>query len=302
MATEPKVFVYVFCGGCGKEVDSTLNLCATCEKERDEQLPVKLKKQGHTYSALLPLNSNMSSFNITPEQIKQHRAGRKAAGLYGCKNGADAPLDSLKGISWRPADPMNPSCFCHDCRDTWDNDASVDIQLIETNNKDARWTYASLLPADAIPPKEAPNPALALPMRSNGGGVGWGSVPRFSDGGYDSTDDEDSLVTKTRAILHDTSLRIDTSAPRYGSFDEVPRSLPAPRHRDVMNESPAERLKNDLAELRGQIQSKILRTMDKRRRGVYLDEPERSEYLQKVYEEENALLMKLEAVNLLLKE
>ncbi len=84
---------------------------------------------------------------ITTEQIKAHRAGRKASGLMGCITGEDIPVQSLKGISWRPTDPKNPNCFCHDCRNMWDPEGSIDLELIKAGNKRACCVYASLLPS-----------------------------------------------------------------------------------------------------------------------------------------------------------
>jgi len=84
---------------------------------------------------------------ITAEQIIAHREGRKKSGLLGCITGEDTPLYSLKGMTWRPADPMNPSCFCHDCRTTWDSDGSIDLELIKAGNERALFVYASLLPS-----------------------------------------------------------------------------------------------------------------------------------------------------------
>ena len=87
----------------------------------------------------------MSTLSISTADILAHRAGRKAAGLVGCKDGSDAPLNSLSGISWRPADPMNPDCFCFDCRETWDADAFIDLHLLENGHDGALHTYASLV-------------------------------------------------------------------------------------------------------------------------------------------------------------
>jgi len=69
-----------------------------------------------------------------------------------------------------------------------------------------------------------------------------------------------------------------------------------------MNETKEERLKKDLGELRATIQGDLVRAMDKRRCGVFYDEPERSEYLRSVDDQENKLWLKLDAVELLLKE
>jgi len=157
-AFQPKMttFLYVFCEGCGKEVDSSsypekVSLCETCE------VTGKLNTSTSEYLALSPQPSNnmASTLNITPEQIKTHRATRKAAGLAGCISGRPVPEMDLFGYkdvqSWRPADPMNPHCFCFDCRDLWDNDASIDLKLIQEGHKIAMWTYAELLPKEFHP-------------------------------------------------------------------------------------------------------------------------------------------------------
>ena len=125
--------------------------------------------------------------------------------------------------------------------------------------------------------------APVLPKRTNGGGIA-----------------PEAYMTGVSRELFPP--RVDTSVPHYASFEGVPTSLPAPRHRDVMNETKQQRFKNDLAELRGHIQASLVQAIDKRRRGVYYEEPERSEYLHKVDEEENKLWIKLEAVELLMKE
>jgi len=83
---------------------------------------------------------------ITTEQIIAHREGRKKSGLMGCITGEDAPLYSLKGMSWKPADPMNPGCFCHDCRSLWDKTGEIDLELIKKGNERALFVYASILP------------------------------------------------------------------------------------------------------------------------------------------------------------
>lgn len=84
---------------------------------------------------------------VTPEKIIAHREERKKTGLIGCITGEDIPLTSLKGMSWRPSDPMNPGCFCHDCRSLWDKDGSIDLELIKRGNERALFVYASILPS-----------------------------------------------------------------------------------------------------------------------------------------------------------
>lgn len=217
----------------------------------------------------------MSTLSITPQQIINHRATRKAAGLVGCITGRPEPEMNFFGYSdvqsWRPADPMKPHCFCFDCRELWDNDASIDLQLILDGHRWARETYAELLPMDMRPENPSP-PSLRVPLptRTNGGGI---PLPP----------------------------RINTEQPSYGSFDEIPTSLPAPRARDIMNESSDERLRMDLAILRGKLQSDLVVVMDRRRNAICYDNPiDRSIFLAGIGVEEEAITNKLAAIDLLL--
>jgi hypothetical protein len=263
---------------------------------------------------------------ITTQTIIADRANRKAAGLAGCITGRPVPPMVLNGYSdvqsWRPADPMKPHCFCFDCRELWDADATVDLQLINNKNPDALYAYRNIVPAEWTAAEPArPRPSLALPMRSNGGGAyapadpdaesPVAALPKRSNGGGISmmpdlghelspyTDDSAEPVPGPGRIV--LPPRLDTTRPTYGSFDEVPSSLPAPRARDIMNESPAERLKMDLATLRGRIQSELVVVMDSRRRAVFFDNPEEgAAFLSKVREQETKLWKKLEAIDLLL--
>jgi hypothetical protein len=65
---------------------------------------------------------------------------------------------------------------------------------------------------------------------------------------------------------------------------------------------PNERLKKDLSELRGNLQSELVRVMDKKRIAAFSDELHRSEFFHYVDEEEHKIWKKLEAVELLLKD
>lgn len=364
MSTQPQVSIYVFCEGCGVEVDSSsypekASICDDCCAEREDfddesfvgrdvktltskqlskamqevdedrkdlyrsnrrriwsqedkellermdewaalvwgeilsRSDVKLNtatagSEAHSPSTLQPKMS--SPINITTEQIRAHRASRKASGLAGCITGRPLPEISFYGYSdvqsWRPSDPMQPHCFCFDCRDLWDSDAAIDLELIQKGHEMARWTYAELLPKDAVPPKKeaAPAPSLAKPI-----GNSVPLLPRTNGGGLSALG------------LGIPPLRIDTSAPHHESFEEVPTSLPAPRHRDMMNETKEERFKNDLAELRARIQDDLVLTMDKKRH-AFDDDAERTDFIRKLAAEEAKLWAKLDAVNLLLKD
>jgi hypothetical protein len=219
---------------------------------------------------------NMASLlNITHEQIINHRAAKKAAGNRGCISGRPIPAMDFFGYkdvqSWRPADPMNPHCFCFDCRDLWDKDATIDLQLISDGHTWALESYAELLPVEMRPPELGLHKSplsLGLPTRSNGGGI---------------------------------AMVCDTTVPRYGSFDEVPMSLAAPRARDFANETAEERLKMDLATHKGELQSELITVMDRRRNAIFYDGAEREKFLASIDTDEQALWKKLDAITLLLK-
>jgi hypothetical protein len=82
-------------------------------------------------------------------EILQHRESRKDAGMVGCITGKPTPEMDFFGYrdvqSWRPADPMNPHCFCFDCRGLWDSDAAIDAELVNSGHWWACDVYASLL-------------------------------------------------------------------------------------------------------------------------------------------------------------
>lgn len=237
------------------------------------------------------------SLNITAQQIIDNRTARKSAGLVGCISGRPVPELDFFGYKdvqiWNVdanghmnGDPgfnrMDPGCFCFDCRSAFDPRAEVDLQLVQNGHVEARRTYASLLPTELVPPPRdpptpssstAPTPALPLPTRSMSGGI---APPLL--------------------------LRVDTAPRSYGSFSEIPTSLPAPRARDILNETPNERLRADLGTLRGKLQSKLIVAMDRARQAVSYDDPtERATFLATVREDEQALWRKIDAIDLLLK-
>lgn len=74
---------------------------------------------------------------------------------------------SLRGICWRidakgrmpnhpEFDPMDPGCFCFDCRNTFDPDGTQDAELVNKAHQRACWTYESLLPEEKRQPKPVP--------------------------------------------------------------------------------------------------------------------------------------------------
>jgi hypothetical protein len=218
-------------------------------------------------------------YNITAEQIVKHREARKNAGLRGCQDGSDMPFYSLRGISWRmdtkgrqadhpEFDPDDPHCFCHDCRKSFDPEGTHDLKLIEMGNQEALRVYADILGRPL------------LPQRSNGGGIAPPPPP---------------------GLQRSMTLGIQIPPITVTTFEDLPMSLPAPRARDLLSETPKERLKADLATLRGEIQTKLVLVMDSRRRAVALEGDERDDFLEEVQKKENVLWAKLAAVDLLLK-
>jgi hypothetical protein len=215
-----------------------------------------------------------STLSLTTQDILNDRAARKAVGLVGCITGKPVPEMNFFGYSdvqsWRPSDPMNPHCFCFDCRGLWDRDATIDLQLLQNGHKDARYAYRNLIPDFVMP------------------------------------------------------LHVNTNQPTYDSFDQIPDSLPTPRaaarrsstgtliaspvisplpepvRRDVMNESPSDRLRRDLQELRAHIYSDLIPVMDRRRMGACMGEPELSSFIHQVDQEEAKLQAKIAAIDLLL--
>lgn len=121
-----------------------------------------------------------TTFDVSPSAIIEHRANRKRSGMVGCITGKPVPEINFYGFSdvqsWRPADPMEPHCFCFDCRELWDSDGTIDAQLVNNGHEWACQVYRSILNAavadrqtqvesalEAAAP--APTP-LALPLPS----------------------------------------------------------------------------------------------------------------------------------------
>jgi hypothetical protein len=220
----------------------------------------------------------MSSLTVTADQIINHRAGRKAAGLIGCISGRPVPEPNLFGyrdvqiwncdaegrLNGDPGfDRMNPSCFCFDCRAAFDPRAEVDLELLQVGHARAREVYADLFRVHDDP------------------------APSFRSYSERIPDVEPILI-------------VDTSAPAYNSFEEIPTSLPAPRHRDVMHESPTDRLKSDLAELRGRLNAELVPTMDKRRMAACMEDADVPAFLAEIDAAETALWFKIKAIDTLL--
>lgn len=119
--------------------------------------------------------------SVTPEQILAHRKARKESGMTGCITGQPEPELDFFGYadvqSWRPADPMNPHCFCFDCRDLWDPKALIDTELVNTWHTEASKVYEDLLPK---PETKLRPPPLLIPPRTETY-LAWPMAPRHRD-------------------------------------------------------------------------------------------------------------------------
>ena len=193
----------------------------------------------------------MSSVILSTQDILNHRSLRRASGMKGCKDGSDAPLTSLHGISWRPLDPMNPSCFCFDCRDEYDEDGMIDLQLYNEGHQHARFTYESLH-------EKEENPQSAL--------------------------------------------FVQISQPTFTSFDEIPSPLPSPIHRNILEESPTERLHQDLILLKEDLFAKLNTVLVTRDREDDMPMQDIPAFRSKIQRECRVLWDKIRAIDTLLKE
>lgn len=230
--------------------------------------------------------------SITSQDILNDRAARKAAGDTGCITGKPTPEINLFGFRdvqiWymdangrMNGDPgfdrMNPLCFCFDCRGAFDKDGIIDAELVNNGHEGARHVYHNLLgqPAQVAVPL-----VLGLTVDTD--------VPHFRSSS-DRVPDLQPIVT------------VDTTQPSYTSFSQVPTSFPAPRARDIMNETSDERLRNDLSQLRSSLQANLLVTSDSRRRLAFMNAQEAAVFAAQVDAEESDLWAKVEAIDLLLR-
>lgn len=91
----------------------------------------------------------------SPMEILAHRKARKEAGLAGCITGKPVSTRIVFGFSdiqsWRPTNPMDPHCFCFDCRGLWDSEGTIDAELVNTGHAEARWVYWGLTQTNSNP-------------------------------------------------------------------------------------------------------------------------------------------------------
>ena len=219
--------------------------------------------------------------SLSPATILAHRAHKKNSGVTGCKTKRSYPTALLgyKDIwTYYPTDPMNPECFCVDCRGEWDPDGTLDFQILQEGNVDAQRAYVELLPPEMVPPAPLKQD-LALPMETTMLG----------------------LALPMRSTMEGIQIPPLTIEPQnYSTFEEIPTSLPAPRNRDVMNETVEERMRNDLQDLKLQLLKHLSKAMDSRYESLSMAEKERKVFLSSLTAKENALWEKFDAVETLL--
>ncbi len=237
---------------------------------------------------------------VTPQQILNHRTWSLAANERQCDWG---DVTTLAGASYRPINPSNPPCFCATCRNLYDETGDGDARLVNTGHVGARKVYASLL----LPP--SPPSSEITRTEENGG---WTDLfPKrtnahhpglcHKDCSFGCWDPPSAPSVKRSGTEWHGGVPLHVTIPSLSAthFDAIPTSLPAPRHRDVMNETPDERIKNDLALLRMKYQRELIEKMDSKR-NVFLDNPDREEVLASIRAEEDVIWQKIEAIKLLL--
>lgn len=114
----------------------------------------------------------MSTIMITPQQILDDRATRRAAGLAGCMTGKPVPEMDFFGYRdvqiWNmdanglmPGQEgfnrKNPYCLCFDHRDAFDPKGEVDAELVKEGNVNALYTYRNLVPDLPLPEAQTRN-------------------------------------------------------------------------------------------------------------------------------------------------
>lgn len=255
--------------------------------------------------------------NVTTSQILEHRTTRKCCGLVGCITGRPAPEMDFFGyrdvqIWFRDAaghlngDPgfnrRDPYCFCFDCRGAFDPQGALDAELVNEGHERACETYASLLqqvPVEVRAPP--PTPLLQRTLTHYPGVLSCvrEDKNRAAGGGGSSSAVSSPPPPPPRASpVFPPRIKI----PVRADDGEVPFSLPAPRHRDIMNESRETRLKKDLFELLTNYRGEMITIMDSRRSACFYDDPaERDEFLKKVRKQEDELWDKIHAAELLIR-
>lgn len=234
---------------------------------------------------------------ITAEQILNHRTWSLAAAEPQCEWYG---ITTFANASFPQITPDDPPCFCATCRNLYDSSGEIDAELVNTGQVKARKAYASLLLPDA-PSSEVKR------TEENGGWMD--PIPlKRTNAHYPGLCEKDCefgckapSVKRSGTEWHG-GIPLHVSIPTLSAthFDAIPTSLPAPRRRDIMNETNDERIKNDLAMLRSKYQNDLVRMMDSKRIPLLLDGTGRDELLARIRADEDAIWKKIDAINLLL--
>jgi hypothetical protein len=237
-------------------------------------------------------------------------------------------------------DRKNPRCFCFDCRGAFDPKGEVDAEIVNAGHERAREVYMALLvnpvpspPPPAPTPTPTPPPSVPLPMRTNthypgvlsceedcwcgywenknqGGAAGAGAGAGADGGGSHlpqrtMTEHPEAYARGVpRSVWFPSSPSSEPARPppiTIPRLSEVPTSLPAPRHRDILNETRETRVKKDLLEMLLNYRSEMVTIMDSRRSACFYEDPKkRDEFLAAVNKQEADLWALIHAVELII--
>ena len=261
----------------------------------------------------------MSTTAITPAQIIAHRDARKASGMAGCITGRPKPTREIDFFGFRDIqiwnqdangrfngdpgfDRKNPGCFCFDCRSAFDTSGIIDAELVNEGHARACAVYANLLGTNTTTTETNTSSSSTddIPLTRTEENAPWVySFPQRSLTHYPGSLSAPSIKRQGSETYNGVTLHITPPTLSATTFDEIPTSLPAPRHRDIMNETLNERIKNDLARLRGEIQSELVNVMDMRR-GVFINGLLKDALRNALNDEEIRLQNKLTAIDTIL--
>jgi hypothetical protein len=255
------------------------------------------------------MDPRLATFKITPEQIIAHRELRKNCGMAGCITGRPAPamdffgyrdvqiwnVDANGRMNGDPGfDRKNPHCFCFDCRGAFDPRAEVDAELVNSGHERACQVYASLLvPTATTPVASPPPPPKASPVL----------VPLPPRTMTEHPEAYARGVPRSVWFPSSPPMAAGGRPPpiEIPPLSDVPTSLPAPRHRDIMNETRDTRITKDLLEQIMHYRGELVEVMDSRRSAVYIEQKApREEFLAKISKKENDLWDKIRACELLI--
>jgi hypothetical protein len=237
-------------------------------------------------------------------------------------------------------DRKNPYCFCFDHRSAFDPRAEVDTELVNSGHARACEVYASLLqkPKESSP-EEVPVPLPQRSMTHYPGLLSceegcwcgyWERKKEASGGGAAAAGGDGSPLPQRTMTEHPEAYA--RGVPRSVWFPSPSPDAPGcselcsraecwcdtlsrtqkmsvgkmlvpplpPRERDVMNEMPAERLRNDLHHHLSDLEQELIVAMDKKRE-CHLEGEEREKYIAECEAEEDDLVQRIAAVKCILR-